>query len=747
MPLDLSILNEEQRRAVEEIEGPSIIIAGAGSGKTRVLTYKIAHLIESGVSPYEILALTFTNKAAAEMKERIGKLVEINSDKIWMGTFHSIFARILRFDGHKIGFDRNFTIYDSEDSANVVKQIMLNKNLSIENPTPKSIHSEISKQKNKLITPAAYAAVAKSPFERRVEEIYPVYQETLQKNNAMDFDDLLMKPIELFMKNPDVLEKYQERFKFILVDEYQDTNRAQYQIVKMLSQKYQNITIVGDDAQSIYKWRGAEIQNIFDFEEDFKDNNIFKLEQNYRSTKKILALADDVIKRNTKQFKKDIWTDNFDGEHITLLETMSDKDEAYKITRYITEEIYKQKYNFKDFVVLYRTNAQSRIIEDSLRQNGIPYLIVGGIRFYQRKEIKDVISNLRIIVNPNDNESLLRVLNIREGIGKTTIDKLTRNAEIEGKQLMDILKNIDDYPEFGGKTKILLAEVAKFSSKYNYLKEEMSLTELSKSIIDESGLMYKLRLENTLESDERLSNLQELISAIAQYDDNNEGATLEGFLQEVSLVADIDTLDDKKNAVTLMTIHAAKGLEYPVVFITGLEEGLFPSMNSISNLEDLEEERRLFYVAVTRAKTKLYLSFANMRYRFGTPQYQMKSKFIKEISEDIYTQHIKYEGVKIPQAKKSSSSTSSGYQRQSIAVKFDANKSAYKKEEYYAQAADDTFGDIKKGVVVSHSTFGKGTVLDVVGKGVDKKAEIYFDDIGLKKIVLKYAKMTVYTNE
>lgn len=745
MPLDLSILNEEQRKAVEEIEGPSIIIAGAGSGKTRVLTYKIAHLIESGVSPYEILALTFTNKAASEMKERIGKLVEINADKIWMGTFHSIFARILRFDGDKIGFDRNFTIYDSDDSANVVKQIMLNRNMSIENPTPKSIHSEISKQKNKLITPAVYASVAKSPFEKRVEEIYPLYQETLQKNNAMDFDDLLMKPIELFMKNPDVLEKYQERFKFILVDEYQDTNRAQYMIVKMLAQKYQNITIVGDDAQSIYKWRGAEIQNIFDFEEDFTENNVFKLEQNYRSTKKILALADDVIKRNKKQFKKDIWTDNFDGEHITLLETMSDKDEAYKITRYITEEIYKQKYNFKDFVILYRTNAQSRIIEDSLRQNGLPYLIVGGIRFYQRKEIKDIIANLRIVVNPNDNESLLRVLTNKEGVGKTSIDKLTRIAEIEGKQLMDVLKNVEDYPEFGGKTKNLLLEVSKFSSKYKYLSEEMSLTELSKSIIDETGLMYKLRLENTIESEERLNNLQELISAIAQYDDNNEGATLEGFLQEVSLVADIDSLDNQKNAVTLMTIHAAKGLEYPVVFITGLEEGLFPSMNSISNIEDLEEERRLFYVAVTRAKTKLYLSFANMRYRFGTPQYQMKSKFIKEISEDIYNEHIKYEGVKIPQAKKSSSSSS--FRRDNPAIKYDVAKSTYKKEEYYAQTTDDAFSDIKKGVVVSHSTFGKGTVLEVVGKGMDKKAEIYFDDIGLKKIVLKYAKMTVYTNE
>jgi len=747
MPLDLTVLNEEQRKAVEEIEGPSIIIAGAGSGKTRVLTYKIAHLIESGVSPFEILALTFTNKAAAEMKERIGKLVELNSDKLWMGTFHSIFARILRFEGNRIGFDRNFTIYDSDDSANVIKQIMQSKNMSIENPTPKSIHSEISKQKNKLITPDAYAMYAKSPFERRVEEIYPAYQETLLKNNAMDFDDLLLKPIELFHNHPDILEKYQDRFKFILVDEYQDTNKAQYQIVKMLAQKYKNISIVGDDAQSIYKWRGAEIQNIFDFEDDFKDTKIFKLEQNYRSTKKILALADDVIKRNTKQFKKDIWTSNHDGEHIVIMETMSDKEEAYKVTRYIAEETRRNNYNFKDFVILYRTNAQSRIIEDSLRQNGIPYLIVGGIRFYQRKEIKDLVANLRIVVNPNDNESLLRVLNIKEGVGKTTIDKLNKIAEIEGKQIIDVMKNIDTYPEFGGRAKSLLVDVGKFVSKYKYLKDEMSLTELAKSIIDETGLMYKLRLENTLESEERLSNLQELISAIAEYDDNNNDATLEGFLQEVSLVADIDSLDNQKNAVTLMTIHAAKGLEYPVVFITGLEDGLFPSMNSISSQEDLEEERRLFYVAVTRAKNKLYLSFANMRYRFGTPNYQMKSKFIKEISDEIYSEHIKYEGVKIPVKKSSpASSSNSGYQKKSIAVNFNVNKSAYKKEEYYSQA-EDTFSDIQKGVTVSHNTYGKGKVLSVTGKGVDKKAEIYFDDVGLKKIVLKYAKMTVYTNE
>ena len=467
MPLDLSLLNPAQKKAVEEIKGPCMIIAGAGSGKTRVLTFKIAHLIESGISPFEILALTFTNKAANEMKERISELVKGNSEKIWMGTFHSMCARILRIEADKIGFTRNYTIYDTEDSVHLIKQIMTDNGISTENTNPKGIHSAISKLKNKLILPLEFSNLVKTPFDKIINSVYDDYQKSLLKNNCMDFDDLLIKPIELFKRYPDILEKYQERFKFILVDEYQDTNKAQYILIKLLSDKYRNVSIVGDDAQSIYKWRGAEIQNIFDFEDDFKECKVFRLEQNYRSTKNILNLADDVIKKNRKQITKNLWTNNSDGELIHLIETMTDKDESYRIARYISEEIQKKKLNFKDFVVLYRTNAQSRTLEESLRHNGIPYIIVGGVRFYQRKEIKDILSHFKIIVNPDDNESMIRVLGLKGGIGKSTIEKLLTLAGKEDKQLFDILKNIKDCDEFSNRIKNLLVEVLNLYTSTN----------------------------------------------------------------------------------------------------------------------------------------------------------------------------------------------------------------------------------------------------------------------------------------
>lgn len=739
--LDLNILNPEQRRAVEEIEGPSMIIAGAGSGKTRVLTYKIAYLIESGVSPFEILSLTFTNKAATEMKERISKLVKTNFDKIWMGTFHSIFARMLRIEAEYLGFTRNFTIYDSEDSSNLVKQLMINNRMPTDNPTPRAIHNAISNLKNKLVFPKEFSGLAITPFDKKVEAIYEDYQKALHKNNSMDFDDLLIKPIELFKRYPEILEKYQERFKFILVDEYQDTNKAQYVIVKLLAQKYKNVSIVGDDAQSIYKWRGAEIQNIFDFQDDFKDCKIFKLEQNYRSTQKILTLADHVIKRNTKQMDKKLWTENLHGENIHLIETMTDKDEAYRICRYIFEEMQKKKLNFKDFVILYRTNAQSRILEDALRQNSIPYVIIGGIRFYQRKEIKDILANLKIIVNPQDNDSIVRVLNIKAGIGKTSIDKLIAIAETNNVQLFDVMKNINDYTEFSSKTKNILIEIINYIYKYQYLKEEISVSELARGVIDEIGILRSLRLENTLEAEERINNIQELLSAVAEYADTNDEPTLELFLQQISLVADIDNLDNQKNAVTMMTIHSAKGLEFPVVFITGLEEGLFPVTGATMYEDELEEERRLFYVAITRAMSKLYISYANQRYKFGMQSYQMKSRFIKEISEEIMNEHFIFEGLKIFGNKKSKPEKPSLF---SPSIKYEYYSKPDNNDD--ADGSGDKFPDIQKGVTVFHNTFGKGTVLSTTGKGIDKRAEIYFDEIGLKKIILKYAKMSVETS-
>jgi len=720
--LDLNILNAEQRRAVEEIEGPSMIIAGAGSGKTRVLTYKIAYLIESGISPFEILALTFTNKAATEMKERISKLVKTNFDKIWMGTFHSIFARLLRIEADYLGFTRNFTIYDSEDSANLIKQLMINNSMPTDNPTPKAIHNSISNLKNKLIFPKEFSTLAKTAFDKKVEMIYEDYQKGLLKNNSMDFDDLLIKPIELFKRYPEILEKYQERFKFILVDEYQDTNKAQYMIVKLLSQKYKNVSIVGDDAQSIYKWRGAEIQNIFDFQDDFKDCKIFKLEQNYRSTQKILAFADHVIKRNRKQMEKNLWTENLHGENIHLIETMTDKDEANRICRYIFEEMQKKKLNFKDFVILYRTNAQSRILEDALRQNSIPYVIIGGIRFYQRKEIKDILAHLKIIVNPQDNESMMRILNLKAGIGKTSIDKLLTVAEKNKLQLFDVMKNINDHSEFSSKTKNILIEILNYIYKYQYLKEEMSLSELARGVIDEMGILRALRLENTLEAEERINNIQELLSAVAEYSDTTDEPTLDLFLQQVSLVADIDNLDNQKNAVTMMTIHSAKGLEFPVVFITGLEEGLFPVSGATMYEDELEEERRLFYVAITRAKSKLYISYANQRYKFGMQSYQMKSRFLKEISEEVINEHFIFEGLKLFGNKKTKPEKPSLF---SPSIKYEYYSKPSNYHDDIDSSSGDKFPDIQKGVTVFHNTFGKGTVLSTTGKGLDKDLKLF----------------------
>lgn len=740
MSLDLSVLNPEQKLAVVEIDGPCMIIAGAGSGKTRVLTYKVAYLVESGVSPYNILALTFTNKAAGEMKERVAALLNSSADSIWMGTFHSVFARILRMEADKIGFTRNFTIYDTDESVNVIKQVMQDSGISTEKTNPRGVQATISFLKNKLISPEEFSQTAKTFYEKIIEKVYPEYQRILFKSNAMDFDDLLMKPIELFERHPESLGKYQNRFQFILIDEYQDTNKAQYIIVKMLAEKYKNISVVGDDAQSIYKWRGAEIQNIFDFESDFSDCKIIKLEKNYRSTQNILTFAGCVILKNVRQIEKNLWTDNENGDEIHIIETMTDKDEAGRISKYISQEIHKRKLKFNDFALLYRTNAQSRVLEESLRQNGIPYIIVGGIRFYQRKEIKDILCHLKIVVNPKDDEAMLRVLNLKPGIGKTTIEKLQDLAAGKNIQLFDAVKLVDDEGIFSSRTKNLLMGVLNFINKYSFLKSDISLSEVVRGIIDEMGTLKELRLENTVESDERINNINELISAIAEFEDDSDEPTLENFLQQVSLVADIDEVDNKKNAVTLMTIHSAKGLEFPVVFITGLEEGLFPVSGALNAEEDMEEERRLFYVAITRAKEKLFISFANQRYRFGVQSYQMKSRFLKEIESETEEKNLVFfERLRI---NKKSSRLPSDEQKKTkrINLNYDyfENKSGDSENHL-----DDKFPDIKKGVNIYHDHFGKGTVISVSGKGLDKKADIYFDEIGLKKIILKYAKMRV----
>jgi len=725
-------LNEAQIQAVEQVEGPCMIVAGAGSGKTRVLTYKIAFLIESGINPFEILALTFTNKAANEMKQRIFRLVGTGASNIWMGTFHSIFARILRYEAQHIGFDRNFTIYDDDDSEKLTETVMKDLGLSTENPKPRAIISHIKSLKNKLILPDDYAGTSSNPFEKLVMPIYSEYQARLVRNNAMDFDDLLINPILLFRRNPDVLGKYQNRFKFILVDEYQDTNRAQYEIVKMLAAGHGNISVVGDDAQSIYRWRGAEIENILRFESDFDKTKMFKLEQNYRSTKNILALADEVIKNNKRQIPKTLFTDNREGDKVTLSEVLSDRDESMQIVKWIMHEIQLRKLNFKDFVILYRTNAQSRVIEDGLRVSSIPYVIVGGVKFYARREIKDVLAYLKVLVNHRDDESMFRILKLREGIGEQTIEKLKKMSKENARSICDtlivMLDDRDGQQKRQTKIESELMKLAGLIKKYSEVKNEFSPGELARSIVDEIGIVRELRNEGTEESMDRMYNVQELLSGISEYTDKTENATLEGFLQEVSLVTDIDNYDDQKNAVTLMTTHSSKGLEYPVVFISGLEDGIFPLMSSTQSHEEMEEERRLFYVAITRAMEKLYMTYALQRYRFGSVSYQLMSRFLKEI--DIG---------KLQFNKKS------GMKTRAKTVQHEGSSIRY---EYYDDGKDDVLdemfreeGGIKKGSIVFHNNFGKGKVMDVTGRGETRKAQIHFDKVGVKNIILKYANL------
>ncbi|MBM4158142.1 MAG: DNA helicase [Ignavibacteria bacterium] len=736
MSLDINTLNAQQQIAVEETDGPCLIIAGAGSGKTRVLTYKVSYLLEKGINPYQILALTFTNKAADVMKERILKLTDNKPLNIWMGTFHSMFARILRTEANSIGFTPNFSIYDTTDSLNLIKAIMVSLEMSTDKLNPYAVQSAISKLKNQFILPEEFEKNSVSLFDKAVSKIYEIYRLSLIANNSMDFDDLLLYPVLLFEKNKHILEKYQNRFRYILVDEYQDTNRAQYLILKMLSGKHNNISVVGDDAQSIYKWRGAQIQNIFDFQDDFPGCKLFRLEQNYRSTGKILELADSVIKNNRHQIKKDLWTKNESGELIRINEYNTDNEESSKIIKIISEEIRRNKLYFKDFAVLYRTNAQSRILEEHFKNFGIPYLIVGSIRFYERKEIKDIVAHLKIVVNPKDNESLIRVLKLRQGIGDTTIDKLKLLADKSKKQIYEIIADTKTSKIFSSRTKNLLTQVINFIYKYQILKDEIKLTEFVRGIIDETGIVQKYRIEETPESEERINNINELISAVAQFENTDEEASIETFLQKVLLLSEIDEVDDRKNAVTLMTVHSAKGLESPVVFITGMEEGLFPVSGSIMDNDDLEEERRLFYVGITRAMKKLYISYANQRYRFGTNTYMMRSRFIKEIPQNLFDSILKFEknGMRHRQQKLEKRST------EPVSIRYEYYESAHLND------SDEDFGefsDIRKNTEVFHNIFGKGTVIATYGRGINKKADIKFDDSGIKKIVLKYAKMRV----
>ncbi|MEW5844042.1 MAG: UvrD-helicase domain-containing protein [Bacteroidota bacterium] len=718
----LNQLNEEQQKAVQYNSGPHMIVAGAGSGKTRVLTHKIAFLIEKGLEPSTILALTFTNKAAKEMKERIRGLIGRKAEELWMGTFHSIFARILRIESDKLQYHPNFSIYDREDSSSLVGNIMQILNINLENLTPNGVQHRISFLKNQMITPEDFSKnSAVTISDKRFVEIYSEYNKRLFENNAMDFDDLLLKPIELFEGNEKVLSKYKKMFKYILVDEYQDTNKAQYELLRLLSPNKDRVCVVGDDAQSIYSWRGAEIKNMLNFKKDFKGSKLFRLEQNYRSTKTILAAADSVIKNNTGQIPKTLWTENNDGEELSIIRASDEKDEAFQIAKRIKKEISSRKLSLNDIALFYRINSQSRALEDALRREKIPYKIVGGVEFYRRKEVKDILAYLRIISNQNDEESLLRIMNFpQRGIGNTSITKMIAFARKLNLTLFATMARVFEVIEVKERIQKNVKQFKLLLDKYIGLKEKLSIGELTAALVDELGIVRIYKEEGTPESKARYDNIQELVSAVQEYSKSNPDATMDDFLSEVSLVAGVDMYDEKANAVTLMTIHSAKGLEFPIVFVTGCEEDIFPLSPKFDNDSRLEEERRLFYVALTRAKEKVFLSYARSRYRFGEVAYQSKSRFLDELDESTYEEANGAGGKKAGRKK----------------------KAFY--DEFYQESYDDFDQDrrsLRVGSRVTHAVFGVGKILQIIGTGDMQRVTIAFEQHGTKQLLSKFANL------
>ncbi len=726
----LTNLNAVQREAVQHTDGPVLIHAGAGSGKTRVLTYRVAHLIGQGnAKPWQILAVTFTNKAAAEMKERILALSEGNAKDIWIGTFHSVCARLLRVEAQKIGFDRNFLIFDRDDQIRFVKSVMKANHISEKQYAPDGVLSAINGAKNAFVSPAQYQTIAKNPFEETVAFVYGHYQREMKENNTMDFDDLLMNALYLFQEHADVLAHYQDKFKHILVDEYQDTNRTQYLLLNQLAAKHKNICVVGDDDQSIYRWRGADIENILNIERDYPGCKVFRLEQNYRSTKRILHVANSVVQHNVRRRHKALWTENDDGEKVTLVDLDDQISESLFVVSSIKDELHKNGRNFSDLVILYRTNAQSRVLEDALRTSGIPYVIVGGVRFYERKEVKDVLAYLRLICNPKDAISFKRVINFPlRGIGETSVAKLETFAEENSISLLDAAGRAAEIFTISGRIRKNIFDFAQMVRKYAALKTEFSPGELARAVVDEIGLLRTFKEIGTEESFGRAENVRELLSAIANYCNMHKSSGLEHFLEEVTLISDIDTWDDRSNAVTLMTLHSAKGLEFPVVYITGLEEGLFPLTRTLDSNEELEEERRLFYVGATRAKEKLYLTWAARRLRYGEYFENLPSRFIKEIDQEFVLRENLRRGFEQP-----------GQRRH--------RRTNTREPRVDVMPAYDDFSQdmpqIYKGCEVKHGKFGIGKVVSIQGNGENMRLIVKFYDVGEKKLLVKYAKLEV----
>ena len=719
--MSLKSLNSTQKSAVEAVDGPVLIFAGAGSGKTRVLTHKLFYLVDEGIfDPEEILAVTFTNKAAKEMKDRVMKLLKRSELPLSIGTFHSICARILREDIQVLGFSKHFAIYDVKDQIDLLKVLFEDNDISKTLITPNQLRNQISLLKNKIISPDIVERKARTILEKTISKIYAQYQKALKLNDALDFDDLLNFPLEIFKKKPSILNKYQKRWKYILVDEYQDTNRAQFQFLTKLALAHQNICVVGDDDQSIYGWRGAEVSNILDFEKTFSSCRVFTLEKNYRSTQQILNAATAVVMNNDRRENKNLIAANGSGEALGLIKTIDEQEEASAIISSIEKEIKLNKRNFNNFSVLYRTNAQSRALEESFIRQGIPYNIVGSVRFYERKEVKNVLAYLRLVVNLKDTISLRRIINFpARGIGAKTIDKCVQQAEKDKIEFIDVLKKPNKM-DIRGKQANALHEFYNTIKKYHDLSEKLSASELASSLVEEIGILSHLKGSPEPDAKDRFDNVAELLTSIEEFSLREPKASLSRFLEDVSLQTDIDHWNDSDNRVTMMTVHSSKGLEFPVVFIAGMDDGLFPLSRSIDDKKELEEERRLFYVALTRAEERVYILYATNRRRMGAETVNgLPSRFINEIPEDSL------EKISFSSA---------------VTRKFIINR---RKKEGLTQMVRTVtdFDDFQVGDNVEHSIFGAGKIMALSGTGENQRVGVVFNDGTRKKLIVKFANL------
>ncbi len=728
-------LIDKQREAVEFGDGPLLILAGAGSGKTRVLTHRIAYLIEKrGIFPGNILAITFTNKAADEMKERVSNLLENNVEDIWMGTFHSICVRILRRDIDKIGYDRSFSIYDRDDHVTLMKECIKELNINKDMYKERSVLAKISDLKDKMIDPDTYINQNYSDFfSRNVGELYALYEKKLKAYNALDFDDLILKTIELFNKSPEVLDYYQRKFKYVFVDEYQDTNRSQYELIKLITGRYKNICVVGDPDQSIYKFRGADISNILNFEKDFENATTILLEQNYRSTKNILGVANHVIKNNLERKEKNLWTDNEEGQKVVVESLLDEKEEARFVASKIME-LMEKGYGLGDMAILYRTNAQSRIFEEIFVRNSIPYKIVGGLRFYDRKEIKDIMAYLKVIQNPADNVSLKRIINVpKRGIGPATVNKIEEYATEKDQSMYSVMENIDEAGILSAGPRKKVKDFVHMIEGFREMSQNLGVDEFIDKLVNGVGYIEELEKEGGIEAESRLQNIKEFISVAVDFEVKNPNGSLEDFLATISLLSDVDKTEDKANSVTLLTVHSAKGLEFPVVFLVGMEEGLFPISRALDSESELEEERRLCYVAITRAEELLFVTYSKIRTIYGRTNYSLPSRFLDEMPRKFI------ESSTLKERKRSVASQGFTSPRETFIQVVDYTR---RPKERAANTMAHA-GDISIGTKVSHKKWGIGTIVQIKDKDDDKELVVAFDKVGLKRLLLSLAPIEI----